>query len=182
MPEGAADVGVVGGDEQRVRGGVVASARASALLVCTVWWRAAPIACPRHAPQGVAGRQRGLPVVERLHEVVVELEVPAAARRRAHGDDHREARLQPPVAVVVTDVGVAARLVRTFLRSQERGEVSELCDERRRDPSLKRGAPGQTAAARSRGPGSRAPTWQTWRTLQRRGVRCSAMPLRASRA
>ena len=53
-----------------------------------------------------------VPVVERLHPVVVELEVPAhAARWRGGLDEQRLGRRHAPVAVVVPDVRVAARLV-----------------------------------------------------------------------
>ena len=63
---------------------------------------------PRERRVGVHGV---VAVVEALHPVVIELEVPAAARRRTRGDAQHEAGRQSPVRVVVPDVRVAARLV-----------------------------------------------------------------------
>ena len=48
-------------------------------------------------------------VVQRLHPVVVQLEVPVLALRRHHLDNERLVLRHCPVAVVVGDVGIAAR-------------------------------------------------------------------------
>src|SRR5260221_6300575 len=54
-------------------------------------------------------------VVERLHPVVVQLEVPGHARRRRHVYDERLVWKEAPVAVVIGNGGIATRLVRDLL-------------------------------------------------------------------
>src|SRR5690606_27999289 len=49
-----------------------------------------------------------IPVIKRLHPVIVELEIPRVARWRREGDDQRLLRAKLPIAVVIQDAGIAA--------------------------------------------------------------------------
>ena len=64
------------------------------------------------------------PVVQRLHPVVVELEVPVVAGGRGGLDHQRLVGLEPPVGVVVGDVGVAPHRVREI--GVEAGELVDV--------------------------------------------------------
>jgi len=62
-----------------------------------------------------------VPVVERLHPVIVQLKVPREARRRFGIDDQCLVLSELPVAVVVAYVGVASSIVRSLLIEEWKG-------------------------------------------------------------